>query len=115
MEMRVFAVKEMLAAGSTACIDVFQKDGNTWRLQWQVEDELGWKNMTEYVNQTLLTGLIAKKEIVEITHQWQHPTNKKWKKTIYDVHLSLERQKSREWQGNSRTVRLVALREWYSN
>ena len=114
MEMRVIEVKEMLAAGNTACIDVLQK-AKTWKLQWQVEDELAWKNMTEDVNQTLLTGLIAKKETVQITHWWQHPTYKKWKKTTYDVHLSLESQTSREWKGKVRPVRLVALREWSFN
>ena len=116
-EMRVLKVEDMLAAGSTAGFDVFEKHGENggWKLQWQVEDELGWKNMTEDSNKALLTGIAAKKENVEITHHWEHPISKQRKTTIYDVHLSLGRQKSREWKGNSRTVRLVVLRMWCGN
>ena len=109
--MRVLAVKDMLADGSTADIDAFQKD-DVWKMQWQVEDNCGWTNMTEDSNQALLTEIAAQNANVELTHEWQHPKTKKWKKTIYDVDLSLEQQTSREWHKTQRVVRLVAMREW---
>jgi hypothetical protein len=111
LEMRVLSPKDMLEAGSTTDIAAFQKD-DVWTLRWQVEDNSGWKNMTEDVNNALLTELEAKNVHVEITHEWLHPGSQKWKETKYDVDLSLEQQTSREWQGTQRAVRLVAMREW---
>ena len=115
MQMRVLTVSDMLADGSTASIDDAFKKDDGWKMQWQVEDDWGWKNMTEDSNKALLTGIAAKKENVEITHHWEHPKSNQRKTTIYDVHLSLGRQKSRESHGNSRTVRLVVLRMWCGN
>ena len=106
-EMRVLAVKDMLADGSTAGIDAFQKD-DVWKMQWQVEDNWGWKNMTEDSNQALLTEIAAQNANVELSHEWQHPKTKKWN----DVDLKLEQQTSREWHKTQRAVRLVAMREW---
>jgi hypothetical protein len=110
LEMRVLSAKDMLAAGSTAAIDEYQKD-DAWTMRWQFEDNSGWQNMTEDVNKTLLTEIAAQKAKVEVTHEWKHPTSGYWNKTKYDVDLSLEQQTSHEWHKRSRAVRLVAMRE----
>ena len=111
-EMRVLAVKDMFADVYTADrMRVFQKD-YVWKMQWQVEENCGWKNMTEDSNQALLTQIAAQNAHFELTDEWRHPETNKWNKSTYDVDLSLEQLTSREWPQTQRAVRLVAMREW---
>jgi hypothetical protein len=114
MEIKVVSVTGMLAAESTADIAAFQKD-DAWKMRFQFEDNHGWQNMTEDVNNVLLAELDQQNANVEVTHEWTHPSNRAWKSTIYDVDFNSEQQTSREGFKTQRSIRLVAMREWGRN
>ena len=111
MEIRALSLAGMLEAESTADIAAFQKD-DAWKMRFQFEDNHGWQNMTEDVNNLLLAELDQFKATVEVTHEWTHPSSHEWKSTIYDVDFNSEQQTSREGFKTQRSIRLVAMREW---
>ena len=114
MEIRALSLPGMLEAESTADIAAFQKD-DAWKMRFQFEDNHGWQNMTEDVNNVLLAELDQQSANVEVTHEWTHPSNREWKSTIYDVDFNSEQQTSREGFKTQRSIRLVAMREWGRN
>jgi hypothetical protein len=114
MEIKALSLPGMLAAESTADIAAFQKD-DAWKMRFQFEDNHGWQNMTEEVNNVLLAELDQQNANVEVTHEWTHPSNREWKSTIYDVDFNSEQQTSREGFKTQRSIRLVAMREWGRN
>ena len=111
MEMIVLDVKDMLAKRSSADIDELQQ-GNAWHLRWQHTDPSGWKNMTPDSHKTLLSELVALKDVTVLTHDWLGSNSGTWNQTIYDVDFNAGKQTSRDYGHNQRDVRLVAMRDW---
>ena len=82
-----------------------------YELQWQVDDDFGWKHMGRPANAKLVNALETDEINVEIVHNWQSPKSGKLIKSKYDVDLAEFTQQSRGFAAKERRVRLVAMEQ----
>ena len=110
MEMIVLDVPYMLEKRSLADIEELAQGG--WMPRWQHTDPSGWKNMSVYSNSSLLSELVALKDVTVLTEHWKSWSSGAWNQITYDVDFKKGTQISRNFGNKQREVRLVAVREW---